>query len=140
MGCNPFGCRPCIVDRCGELGFGSKAIVDRNDDTVGLRRNRATAMVVRFEITNDPTAAVEEHRHGKASVVTWSIDANRNVATRTRNGAIGDARQFNRARHSRHAHALTQFFWGCPFERKAGIGHEIENELCLRIKCHVSSP
>jgi hypothetical protein len=36
MGCNPFGCRPRVVDRCRELGLGSKAIVDRNDNAVGL--------------------------------------------------------------------------------------------------------
>ena len=44
MGCDPFGCCPCIVDRCGELGLGSKAIVDSDDDTNTTRRSHRSAV------------------------------------------------------------------------------------------------
>ncbi|CAB4624849.1 unannotated protein [freshwater metagenome] len=138
IGGNPLGRGPGVIDRRGELRLRREPIVDGDNHALGLARDHPTAVIMRFEIPDDPATAVKERHDGEPGLGGRAIDADGDLATRAGDRAIGDARHRDRARRGARSHAGTEFLGRRAVEREADTCHEIDDDLSLRIEWHFS--
>ena len=129
-----------IVGRRGVFVLGRQAIVNGHDDRVAeLGQQLLAGAVVRFDVADDPPAAVEEDEHRQ--VVTFGgVDADRDVAGGAGHGAIEDDGRLGGAElHHREAFDHRAGFLGRLFGDvgAAGFRKLVKQHLCGGVNWHV---
>lgn len=80
-----------IFDGGGIRRFGGQAVVDRNDQALGVDRDPPHRLVRGIQIAEHPSAPVEENEGRKNGPRVWVIEPNWNVAARPGKGPIKNA-------------------------------------------------
>ena len=131
-----------INHRGRERMFRRQAIVDRDEDRVDLLREHSCRVVVGLERAEHPPAAVEEHDDRLRSIPGRAVDANRDVAIRSRDHPILHRGELDEARDDGAVHQGTHVVRArlrCHRPEPQGI-EEFDHGLRLRVERHGRAP